>query len=225
MKLPDGYEYGESATFVFDRAEEEARGFWHNYVGTEHMLLAMCQLDAQEEVVLLLGRNGINREKVRSAVEFIIGRGGKKIPVTQEIGFSPLAEKSIMLAAQEQARLGESGPLQAKHLLLGILQEAEGIAAGMLYSWGLDLENLHAYIAEGIPSTRVEASYREVHYIHVWSADGQQQHISLDDKTLQDALRQVPFDLQGYNEYYQLETKVKHNGMQVVLRSGPLGLR
>ena len=75
--------------------------------------------------------------KVRSAVEFIVGSGGR--PNTSEVGLTPRAKKVIELAVDEARRLNHSY-IGTEHLLLGLLREREGSAAGVLESLGVTLD-------------------------------------------------------------------------------------
>src|SRR5262249_31290402 len=73
----------------------------------------------------------------RRAVEFIIGRGDRI--VLGEIGLTPRAKKVIELAVDEARRLNHHY-IGTEHLLLGLVREGEGIAAGVLESLGGNLE-------------------------------------------------------------------------------------
>lgn len=122
---------------VLSLAQEEARSFQHNYIGTEHLLLGLiCENEGVAAIVL---RNlGVELNKVRSAVEFIIGRGDRI--VLGEMGLTPRSKKVIELAVDE-ARLLHHYYIGTEHLLLGLIREGEGIAAGVLDSLGVNLEN------------------------------------------------------------------------------------
>ena len=77
--------------------------------------------------------------KVRTAVEFIIGRGDR--PVVGEVGLTPRAKRVIELAIDEARRLGHNY-IGTEHLLLGLVREGEGIAAGVLESLGVNLDKV-----------------------------------------------------------------------------------
>jgi len=127
-----------NAKKAMDFAEQEALGFRHNYIGTEHLLLGL--LDASEGgAAILLKQLGVEPGKVRAAVEFIAGRG--KRPASDPIKLSPQVERVIELAVGE-ANHQKSGAIDTEHLLLGILQEGKNIAAGVLESFGVDLEQV-----------------------------------------------------------------------------------
>jgi ATP-dependent Clp protease ATP-binding subunit ClpC len=82
---------------------------------------------------------GVEINKVRSAVEFIIGRGDRI--VLGKIGLTPRAKKVLEFAADEARRLNHDS-IGTEHLLLGIVREGEGIAAGILESLGVRLEKV-----------------------------------------------------------------------------------
>jgi ATP-dependent Clp protease ATP-binding subunit ClpC len=86
----------------------------------------------------------VELSKVRSAVEFIIGRGEKS--VAGEIGLTPRAKKVIELAVEEARRLNHSY-IGTEHLLLGLVREGEGIAFGVLESLGVSLERVRTETA------------------------------------------------------------------------------
>jgi len=130
--------FTERARKVLSYAQEEAQRFQHNYIGTEHLLLGLIR---EEEGVAakVLGNLGVELNKVRSAVEFNIGRGDRI--VLGEIGLTPRAKKVIELAVDEARRFNHHY-IGTEHLLLGLVREGEGIAAGALQSLRVDLEKV-----------------------------------------------------------------------------------
>jgi len=147
--------FSERARRVLTIAQEEARNLNHSYIGTEHILLGLVR---EEEGVAarVLTNLGIGLGKVRSAVEFIIGRGDK--PGTGETGLTPRAKKVIELAIDEARQLGHNY-IGTEHLLLGLLREGEGVASSVLDSFGITLERARAETAhvltQGTPKARI----------------------------------------------------------------------
>ncbi len=121
-------------------AQEEAERFGHNYVGTEHLLLGLIR-EEQGIAAQVLNKLGIELSKVREAVEFIIGRGERVLG--GQFGLTPRAKKVIQLAVDEAQRLNQT-TVGTEHLLLGLVHEGEGIAAGVLKSLGANLERVRA---------------------------------------------------------------------------------
>jgi hypothetical protein len=130
--------FTERARRVLTLAQEEAKRFNHNYIGTEHLLLGLVR-EGEGVAAKVLRSLGVELDKVRSQVEFIIGRGDRMI--AGEIGLAPRSKKVIELAVDEARRLGHHY-IGTEHLLLGLVREGEGVAAGVLESLGVSLERV-----------------------------------------------------------------------------------
>ncbi len=132
--------FSERARRVLTIAQEEARNLNHSYIGTEHILLGLAR-EEDGVAAKILTNLGVSLGKVRSAVEFIIGRGEK--PSTGETGLTPRAKKVIEMAIDEARQLGHNY-IGTEHLLLGLLREGEGVAASVLDSFGITIERARA---------------------------------------------------------------------------------
>jgi ATP-dependent Clp protease ATP-binding subunit ClpC len=141
--------FTERARKVLTLAQEEAQRFNHNYIGTEHLLLGLVR-EGEGVAAKVLSNLGIELTKVRSAVEFIIGRGERQ--VQGDIGLTPRAKKVIELAVDEARRLGHHY-IGTEHLLLGLIREGEGIAAGVLESLGVNLEKVRSEVIKVLTQT------------------------------------------------------------------------
>ncbi len=130
--------FTERARRVLSLAQEEAQRFNHNYIGTEHILLGLVR-ETDGVAARVLSNLGVELHKVRSAVEFIIGRGERSTP--GEIGLTPRAKKVIELAVDEARRLNHHY-IGTEHLLIGLMREGEGVAAGVLESLGINLDKI-----------------------------------------------------------------------------------
>ena len=117
--------FSERARRVLSLAQEEAQRFNHNYIGTEHILLGLVR-ETEGVAARVLSSLSVDLSKVRSAVEFIIGRGEK--PAQGEIGLTPRAKKVVELAVDEARRMNHTY-IGTEHLLIGLMREGEGVAA------------------------------------------------------------------------------------------------
>src|SRR5258707_1596196 len=135
---------GDDAWRVLALAQEEAQHFQHNYIGTEHLLLGLVRSE-ESTAGQVLRRLGLELQKVRNSVEFIIGHGDSI--VLSEIGLTPRSKKVIELAVDE-ARLLQHNYVGSEHLLLGLIREGQGIAAGVLESLGVKLERVRMTVLE-----------------------------------------------------------------------------
>ena len=103
----------------------------------------------------VLSNLGVELNKVRSAVEFIIGRGDRT--TSGEIGLTPRAKRVIELAVDEARRLNHSY-IGTEHLLLGLVREGEGIAAGVLESLGVNLERVRGETTRILAQTQPQGA-------------------------------------------------------------------
>ena len=146
--------FTERAKKVLVYAQDEATRFNHNYIGTEHLLLGLVR-EGEGIAAQVLTNLGVELNKVRSAVEFIIGRGERM--VVGEISLTPRAKRVIELSIEEARRLGHNY-IGTEHLLLGLVREGEGIAAGVLESLGVNLEKVRAQVVQVVSHGQTERS-------------------------------------------------------------------
>ena len=149
--------FTERARKVLSLAQEEAQRFQHNYIGTEHLLLGLVR-EGEGVAAKVLSNLGVELYQVRNAVEFIIGRGDRI--VLGEIGLTPRAKKVIELAVDEARRLNHHY-IGTEHLLLGLIREGEGIAAGVLESLGVNLEKVRTQTIQVLGQSGVSQKVKE----------------------------------------------------------------
>ena len=127
--------FTERARKVLTLAQEEAQRFNHNYIGTEHILLGLVREGE--------GMAASAREPRCRAEQGPLGRRvhhrSRRADRDRGIGLTPRAKKVIELSVDEARRLGHHY-IGTEHLLLGLVREGEGIAAGVLESLGVSLE-------------------------------------------------------------------------------------
>jgi len=122
---------------VLALARKEADRFNHNFVGTEHLLLGLLKL-GQGVAVNVLQRMGLDLESVRMEVEKLVGTGPDQ-KMMGNIPFTPRVKKVLALAQKEAKALNHSY-VGTEHILLGLLREGDGVAAKVLKSFDVDLE-------------------------------------------------------------------------------------
>jgi ATP-dependent Clp protease ATP-binding subunit ClpC len=143
------------ARCVFEVAQtEDPVQFNHNYVGTEHLLLALTE-DMDGMAGRVLARYGVTAPVVRQAIEAIIGRGDG--PVKEKPELTPRARRVLALSVAEAKRLDHNF-VGTVHLLLGIVREGEGIAAGILERNRVDLKDLRDAGIQALASREVPLS-------------------------------------------------------------------
>jgi ATP-dependent Clp protease ATP-binding subunit ClpC len=134
--------FTERARQVVVLAQDEARGLRHNYIGTEHLLLALLR---EEEGVAarVLEAFDLTVEDVRGHVEQVVGRGTD--PASGQIPFTPRAKKVLELSLREAMTRGHSdiGP---EHILLGIARENSGVASRILLDFDAEADRIRAAV-------------------------------------------------------------------------------
>jgi ATP-dependent Clp protease ATP-binding subunit ClpA len=135
--------FNDRAKRVLALAQDEAIRFNHNYIGTEHLLMGLVR-EGEGVAARVLDSLGVELSKVRTAIEFTIGRGDEKTSPSQ-IRLNPQMKKAIELAADEARTLGHSH-VGTEHLLLGIVRQNESIGAKVLGGLGVDLERVRRQV-------------------------------------------------------------------------------
>jgi ATP-dependent Clp protease ATP-binding subunit ClpA len=136
-------------------AQEEARELNHNYIGTEHILLALLRhpdaLLNEESAIApaVLEDFGMSREGVRKEVIDKVGIGKGKAK-TGHIPFTPRAKKVLELALREALQLHHNY-IGTEHILLGLIREDEGVAVQIMRKHA-DLLALRAAVLDRVPA-------------------------------------------------------------------------
>ena len=125
-------------------AGEEARLLNHNFIGTEHILLALIH-EGEGVAAIALGSLGIGLDAVRAKVEESIGPAGPS--TTGSMPFTPRAKKVLELSRREARQLGHKS-IGTEHMLLGLVREGEGVAVQVLISLGVDLSRVRVRVME-----------------------------------------------------------------------------
>lgn len=113
-------------------AQEKAKKFGHDYVGTEHLLLGLLEED-DSVVSKALHSLGLEDKATEKAVLDAVGRGNSH---GNELYITPRTKRVLQLAV-EIANQMQHNYVGAEHLLLGILQDGGGVAVNVLYGMGI----------------------------------------------------------------------------------------
>jgi len=122
---------------VLALARKEADRFNHNFLGTEHLLLGLIKL-GQGVAVNVLQKMGLDLETVRMEVEKQVGTGPDQ-KMIGNIPYTPRVKKVLDLAKREAKNLNHTY-IGTEHILLGLLREGDGVAARILRSLDVDIE-------------------------------------------------------------------------------------
>jgi ATP-dependent Clp protease ATP-binding subunit ClpC len=134
--------FTSEAIRVIMLAQEEARRLGHNFVGTEQILLGLMG-EGTGVAAKVLSELGVTLKDARREVEKIIGRGSGFVP--PEIPFTPKVKSLFEQSFKEAHSLGQNY-INTEHLLLGLTEAGEGVAAKVLQNLGVDLKSVRSAI-------------------------------------------------------------------------------
>ncbi|MDH6064688.1 ATP-dependent Clp protease ATP-binding subunit [Umezakia ovalisporum] len=134
--------FTSEAIKVIMLAQEEARRLGHNFVGTEQILLGLIG-EGTGVAAKVLAELGVTLKEARREVEKIIGKGSGFVP--PEIPFTPKVKSLFEQSFREANSLGHNY-INTEHLLLGLTDAGEGVAAKVLQNLGVDLQNIRTSV-------------------------------------------------------------------------------
>lgn len=117
-------------------AREEAERHQNDYLGTEHLVLAILR-ESDGIALMIIKKMGLSPEQIRLEIERNLPGGGTTVTFG-EIPFSPRVKKVIEYGVEEARLLGHNH-IGSEHLLLGLLREEEGIGGKVVRSLGANL--------------------------------------------------------------------------------------
>ncbi len=145
----------EQANNLLQEAAKKAHEFGRAEVDTEHLLFALTESDV---VITLLDQFKIDADDLRRQIETEAKRG--EAAADADIGVSPRLKDALNRAFIASNELGHSylGP---EHLLIGLAEEGEGVAADILRKYGLTPQALRQQVTKvvgkGAEEGRVDA--------------------------------------------------------------------
>ena len=164
----NGYNFTENVRKTLARAREEATRLHHEYVGTEHLLLALAGEEGTVAAAVLRGLS-VDPSQIRQRIEKVV-RAGKSAPATgPELPYTSRSKKVLELAMTE-ARDFHHNYVGTEHLLLGVLREEKGIAAQVLADMGITMEAVRAEVLRhpSVISRATHPSRTTSNMIPVW---------------------------------------------------------
>ena len=132
-----------SAKNTLELAQREVKNFKQNVLGTEHILIGLML--EQEGIAGKILRNKLDVNKIREIIKNSIGMGDED---PEYIQISPRSKYVIELARQYSTQMGMPY-VGTEHILLGLIDEGEGIAAQIIKSV-VSLRDLKNEVVEAI---------------------------------------------------------------------------
>ena len=135
------YNFTDRVRKVLAMARDEAIRLQHDYVGTEHILLGLIR-EGEGVATAVLTQLNADLDQVHERVEESVKPGQATIALG-ELPYTSRAKKVLEFAMAEARELSHSY-VGTEHLLLGLIREEKGIAAQVITSFGISLEEARA---------------------------------------------------------------------------------
>lgn len=131
--------FTKKAQKVLNDAGKAAKELGHNYVGTEHLLVALIRNSGVASEVLRA--NGVEEQKILDLIDETISTDSGVL-VADDGRFTPRAQKVISMAREEadKLKISEAG---TEHLLIALLKETDCIAVRLLNTKGINVQKLY----------------------------------------------------------------------------------
>jgi hypothetical protein len=124
----------ERARRVVAMAEEEAQALGSHYIGTEHLLLGLLR-EERGRAAEMLRRFGLTTERVRTQITRTVGQS-EGAPAAQP-RLTPAARRTFARATGALSLQGDE-LVDTEHVLLGLVQDGEGLAARVMGELDVD---------------------------------------------------------------------------------------
>jgi ATP-dependent Clp protease ATP-binding subunit ClpC len=132
--------FTQRAKDVIQNAANKAHEMGHQVLDTEHLLLAL--IEEKQVASKIMAELGLKPEELERYVKSLVPTGTLKNPAVE---LSPRAKRALELAFDEARQLNHNY-VGSEHILLGLIREAEGLAAQILKKFAIDLIKTRAAI-------------------------------------------------------------------------------
>ncbi|MGK0552667.1 ATP-dependent Clp protease ATP-binding subunit [Enterococcus faecalis] len=151
--------FTESAKAVLAIAQEEAKYFRHQSVGSEHLLLALV-LEPNGIAGKTLRQLSADKNDIREEIEHLSGYGAmKSLSNNFYLPYSPRAKQIFAYAGDEAKRLGATN-IGTEHILLGLLRDEDILATRILINLGLSLSKMRQLLLKKMGVSDPQAGRR-----------------------------------------------------------------
>jgi hypothetical protein len=141
---PTSEPFTERSRTVLEQCEQQAHRLGHGFVGTEHILLALCEVP-DGPTPQVFGEAGITKSVVEDQILAFIKRGTRSDH--SKLPFTPRAKAALQNAMTEAQELGHTR-IAPEHLLLGLFKDGTSVAARILVATGTSYDQAKLRITE-----------------------------------------------------------------------------
>ena len=156
----DTFSFTDRVRQVLMIAREQALSLRHEFVGTEHILLALIH-EGQGVANAALLNLGANPAAIQQRIGGILQRGKSPVSAARNLPYTSRAKKVLELSMMEARELHHPY-IGTEHLLLGLLREEKGIAAQVLTDARISISAARAEVLRLIGSPGMMSNKRVV---------------------------------------------------------------
>lgn len=148
-------------------AHRQALAFNHPYVGTEHLLLALVQSAGGKALMMKLG---VDTADVDRMIRNVTQEGPAR-PTSSDVCYTPRSTKVFQFALKEADHYG-CHQVRREHLLIGMIQEADGVAGVVLRELGVDATRVRHAAASDLETAEARKAGAPAARRTTWKAIG-----------------------------------------------------
>ncbi len=154
--------YTPSAQNVLVLAQEQAKYFKHQAVGTEHLLLALA-IEKEGIASKILGQFNVTDDDIREEIEHFTGYGmAVRYDKNSYLPYSPKAADILRQAGEESRALAQPR-VGTEHILLALLQDESILSSRILLALDTNLQEMRRSVLRklGVTDVRKQMKQRE----------------------------------------------------------------
>ncbi len=137
------FKFTKQAAEAIRNAEIVAEELFHNYVGTEHLLLGLLRTEGSLASVALQN-NGVNEGKLINLIAELIAPVAP-IQVLEPEGRSPRVDK-VLEDAKKEAERFKSTVIGTEHIIIAIIKRSDCAAARLLNTMEINIQKLYVEV-------------------------------------------------------------------------------
>jgi len=149
--------FTENAKNAINLAKEVAYRLSHNYIGTEHLLIGLMEVEGV--AAKILEENGVSVEKVLELVNQLIAPNNG-VEMMDAGSFTPRSKRIIDQSYKEAAKF-KAQLVGTEHILIALIKESDCIAVRLLNTLGVNVQKVFIDIltASGVDVSAAKNEY------------------------------------------------------------------
>ncbi len=149
--------FTENAQKAINLAREASYRLSHNYIGTEHLLIGLLQVDGVARRVLV--ENGVSVDKVLELVNQLIAPSNG-VEMMDAGNFTPRSKRILDQSYKEALRM-KASLVGTEHILIALIKEPDCIAIRLLNTLGVNIQKVYIDIlaASGMDINAAKSEY------------------------------------------------------------------